>query len=71
MGISKLQGKGVTHSQEVEWWRTFMVECVTLFSVFSYFNYLFNINEIHLIWGIYLFTVCQHLSEFVLKHSNE
>ena len=23
--------KGVTHSQEVGWWRTWMVECVTLF----------------------------------------
>ena len=23
--------KVVTHSEEVEWWRTLMVECVTLF----------------------------------------
>ena len=27
--------KGVTHSQEVSWWRTLMVECVTLFRLFS------------------------------------
>ena len=27
--------KGVTHSQEVGWWRTLMVECVTLFWIFS------------------------------------
>ena len=27
----KLQGKAVTHSCEVEWWRTLMVECVTVF----------------------------------------
>ena len=30
MSLSKLQGKGVTHYQEVEWWRTFRVECETL-----------------------------------------
>ena len=28
----KLQGKVVTHFEEVVWWRTFMVECVTVFS---------------------------------------
>ena len=27
----KLQGKEVTHFGEVEWWRTLMVECVTVF----------------------------------------
>ena len=31
----KLQGKVVTHSEEVGWWRTLMVECVTLFWLFS------------------------------------
>ena len=30
-GLGKLQGKVVTHSEEVGWWRTLMVECVTLF----------------------------------------
>ena len=30
MGLSKLQGKGVTPSQEVEWWTTSIAECVTL-----------------------------------------
>ena len=29
--LGKLQGKMVTHSEEVGWWRTLMVECVTLF----------------------------------------
>ena len=29
--LDKLQGKAVTHSCEVEWWRTLMVECVTVF----------------------------------------
>ena len=29
--LGKLQGKVVTHSEEVGWWRTLMVECVTLF----------------------------------------
>ena len=28
--LNKLQGKVVTHSEEVGWWRTLMVECVTL-----------------------------------------
>ena len=27
--LGKLQGKGVTDSEEVGWWRTLMVECVT------------------------------------------
>ena len=27
--LGKLQGKVVTHSEEVGWWRTLMVECVT------------------------------------------
>ena len=29
--LGKLQGKTVTHSEEVGWWRTLMVECGTLF----------------------------------------
>ena len=29
--LGKLQGKVVTHSEEVGWWRTLMVECATLF----------------------------------------
>ena len=29
--LDKLQGKVVTHFCEVEWWRTLMVECVTVF----------------------------------------
>ena len=29
--LGKLQGKVVTHFEEVGWWRTLMVECVTLF----------------------------------------
>ena len=29
--LDKLQGKVVTHSEEVGWWRTLMVEYVTLF----------------------------------------
>ena len=29
--LGKLQGKVVTQSEEVGWWRTLMVECVTLF----------------------------------------
>ena len=29
--LGKLQGKVVTHSEEVGWWSTLMVECVTLF----------------------------------------
>ena len=29
--LDKLQGKAVTHFCEVEWWRTLMVECVTVF----------------------------------------
>ena len=29
--LDKLQGKAVTHFREVEWWRTLMVECVTVF----------------------------------------
>ena len=29
--LDKLQGKVVTHFCEVEWWRTLMVECVTIF----------------------------------------
>ena len=29
--LAKLQGKVVTHFCEVEWWRTLMVECVTVF----------------------------------------
>ena len=33
--LDKLQGKVVTHSEEVGWWRTLMVECVTLFWLFS------------------------------------
>ena len=33
--LGKLQGKVVTHSEEVGWWRTLMVECVTLFWLFS------------------------------------
>ena len=28
--LDKLQGKAVTHFRELEWWRTLMVECVTL-----------------------------------------
>ena len=28
MILDKLQGQVVTHSQEVEWWRILMVECV-------------------------------------------
>ena len=34
----KLQGKVVTHSEEVGWWRTLMVECVTLFWLFSVYG---------------------------------
>ena len=45
VGLSKLQGKGVTHSQKVEWWRTFMVECVTLFSEFSLLKEFKSINH--------------------------
>ena len=33
--LGKLQGKVVTHSEEVGWWRTLMVEFVTLFRQFS------------------------------------
>ena len=29
--LDKLQRKAVTHCCEVEWWRTLMVECVTVF----------------------------------------
>ena len=29
--LDKLQGKAVTHFCEVEWWRTLMVECATVF----------------------------------------
>ena len=29
--LGKVQGKEVIHSEEVGWWRTLMVECVTLF----------------------------------------
>ena len=29
--LDKLQEKAVTHFCEVEWWRTLMVECVTVF----------------------------------------
>ena len=29
--LDKLQGKVVTHFCEVEWWRTLIVECVTVF----------------------------------------
>ena len=29
--LDKLQGKAVTHLSEVEWWRTLMVECETVF----------------------------------------
>ena len=29
--LDKLQGKAVTHFCEIEWWRTLMVECVTIF----------------------------------------
>ena len=29
--LDKLQGKAVTHFCEVEWWKTLMVECVTVF----------------------------------------
>ena len=28
--LSKPQGKVVTHSQELVWWRILMVECVTI-----------------------------------------
>ena len=33
--LDKLQGKAVTHFCEVEWWRTLMVECVTVFLLFN------------------------------------
>ena len=36
--VNKPYTKGVTHSEEVEWWRTFMVECVTLFYTFGSFS---------------------------------
>ena len=29
--LGKLHGKAQPHSEEVEWWRTFMVECVWMF----------------------------------------
>ena len=32
--LGKLQGKVVTHFEEVGWWRTLMVECGTLFWLF-------------------------------------
>ena len=31
LALGKLQGKVVTHAEEVGWWRILMVECVTLF----------------------------------------
>ena len=34
--LDKLQGKVVTHLSEVEWWRTLMVECVTLIAKLSF-----------------------------------
>ena len=33
--LDKLQGKAVTHFREVEWWRTLMVEFVTIFLIFD------------------------------------
>ena len=33
MSLSKLQGKVVPHSEEVLWWRIFMVECVTFLDI--------------------------------------
>ena len=36
--VNKPYTKGVKHSEEVEWWRTFMVECVTLFYTFGSFS---------------------------------
>ena len=32
--LGKLHGKAQPHSEEVEWWRTFMVECVRIFDTF-------------------------------------
>ena len=33
--LKNMQGKVVTHSEEVRWWRTLMVECVTFFWLYS------------------------------------
>ena len=33
--LDKLQGKAFTHFCEVEWWRTLMVECETVFFLFD------------------------------------
>ena len=35
VALDKLQGKAVTQFCEVEWWRTLMVECVTVFGLFD------------------------------------
>ena len=33
--VKKPYRKARTHSQEVEWWRTFMVECVQIFKLYQ------------------------------------
>ena len=33
--LGKLHGKAQPHSEEVEWWRTFMVECVRIFKLYQ------------------------------------
>ena len=33
--VNKPYRKARTHSQEVEWWRTFMVECVWIFKLYQ------------------------------------
>ena len=42
MILDKLQGQVVTHSQEVEWWRIIMVECVNLELFGSFDKFLQN-----------------------------
>ena len=36
--LGKLQGKVLTHSEKVGWWRTLMVECVSIFFYYVALN---------------------------------
>ena len=45
MILDKLQGQVVTHSQEVEWWRILMVECVKSLAILVILDILQNSLE--------------------------
>ena len=55
--LGKLQGKVDTHSEGVGWWRTLMVECVTLF------DYLFHYRILHCIWDYILAKLHEYLKK--------